>query len=183
MDKRARKDVRIQYRRKSDSFLMGVLGRIFGDHFLTSYWTTIGSTIYPPTIYDKDEDWGTVAWEMRHLSVVRHELVHVRQFQRLGFFLMLLLYVGPSPFLLLSSLILMWFTPFFLFPFLLSFVLAPLTVGFAWGRWYVEREAYATQISSERDAVWVANKLWDDYLRCWPKQWSYNWFMNNLNGS
>jgi len=60
--------------KKSDSKLMKLIGfilRPFNKRFMTSYTTTIGSTIYSPT--------GTV-----DARLLAHELVHVRQWKKWG---------------------------------------------------------------------------------------------------
>lgn len=59
--------------------------------YMTHYVTTLGHTIYVPDDFD---DWPpTRAWQ-----VLRHELVHVAQFERYGWALMILLYgVLPLP--------------------------------------------------------------------------------------
>ncbi len=60
------------------------------DRYLTSYVTTLGHTIYVPNDWDEWEPGGR--W-----AVLRHELVHVRQFERWGWPMMVLLY-GLVPF-------------------------------------------------------------------------------------
>lgn len=58
--------------------------------YLTRYVTTLGHTIYVP---DDFEDWEPArAWE-----ILRHEAVHVAQFERYGWVVMVLLY-GLLPF-------------------------------------------------------------------------------------
>src|SRR5262249_12378365 len=74
--------------------------------YLSHYVTTLGHTIYVPDDFDAwppDQAW----------QVLRHELVHVRQFERFGWALMILVY------------------GFF-----------PLPAGLAWGRARLEWEAY-----------------------------------------
>ncbi len=74
--------------------------------YLSEYVTTLGHTIYVPEGFD--------AWAPEHAwEVLRHELVHVRQFERFGWIGMILLY------------------GFF-----------PLPAGLAWGRARLEWEAY-----------------------------------------
>lgn len=74
--------------------------------YLSDYVTTLGHTIYVPDGFD--------AWAPAHaLEVLRHELVHVRQFERLGWWVMILVY---------------------------GFL--PLPAGLAWGRARLEWEAY-----------------------------------------
>lgn len=74
--------------------------------YLTQYVTTLGHTIYVPEGFDR--------WEPgQALSVLRHEMVHVAQFERWGFIGMVLLY---------------------------GFL--PLPAGLAYGRARLEWEAY-----------------------------------------
>lgn len=74
--------------------------------YLTRYVTTLGHTIYVPDDFDQ--------WEPgRAWQVLRHEAVHVAQFERFGWVGMVLLYV-----------------------------LFPLPLGLAYGRARLEWEAY-----------------------------------------
>ena len=76
------------------------------NRYLSHYVTTLGHTIYVP------DDWPE--WDPAHAwEVLRHELVHVAQFERFGWFGMLLIY------------------GFF-----------PLPAGLAYGRARLEWEAY-----------------------------------------
>ena len=97
-DLRAR-DPRVVVLRKGESRFCRVLDRAlrivtFGkqDRFLTSYTTTLGRRIYVP------DDWERYPAGDR-LCILRHELVHVRQFRRLTFPGMALVYLFlPLPF-------------------------------------------------------------------------------------
>jgi hypothetical protein len=74
--------------------------------YLTHYVTTLGHTIYVPDDFDR--------WDPAHAwEVLRHELVHVEQFERWGWIGMILIYG-----------------------------LFPLPAGLAWGRARLEWEAY-----------------------------------------
>lgn len=77
------------------------------DRYLTDYVTTFGRTIWVPANWERIPP-------LRRYEVLRHELVHVRQFERWGWCGMVFLYG--------------------LFPF---------PVGLAWGRARLEWEAYA----------------------------------------
>ena len=77
------------------------------NRYLSEYVTTLGRTIYVP------DDWQRVA-PLRRYVVLRHEVVHVRQFERFGWIGMVLIYG-----------------------------LFPLPAGLAWGRARLEWEAYA----------------------------------------
>lgn len=76
-------------------------------HYLTSYVTTLGQAIYLPGGWRQWDD------ASRYITL-RHEAVHLRQFRRLGFLLMALVYTLPL-----------------------------LPLGLAWGRARLEWEAYA----------------------------------------
>jgi hypothetical protein len=113
--------------------------------YLTHYVTTLGHTIYVP------EDWD--AWRPADAyRTLRHELVHVRQFERYGWAGMVLLYG-----------------------------LLPLPVGLAYGRARLEWEAYAEtlRVTAEVDGPEAArdSALHDmivrrftgpDYAWMWP---------------
>lgn len=77
------------------------------DRYLSDYVTTLGRTIYVPD--DWDEQPPGRRWE-----VLRHEAVHVRQFERWGWLVMILVYG-----------------------------ILPLPLGLAYGRARLEWEAYA----------------------------------------
>ncbi len=83
--------------------------------FMTRYVTTIGRTIYLPS------SWAERTPESRYVTL-RHEAVHLRQFQRYGLVLTALIYLLP---------------------------IAPL--GLAWGRARLEWEAYAETLRATRD--------------------------------
>lgn len=88
--------------------------------YLTHYVTTLGRTIYVPDDFDRwDPDH---AWE-----VIRHELVHVAQFERYGWAAMILIY---------------------------GFL--PLPAGLAYGRARLEWEAYRETLRSVAEAEGMA---------------------------
>lgn len=85
------------------------------DRYLTQYVTTLGATIWVPATWEQ--------WSPRsRYKVLRHELVHVRQFERYTWVGMVLLY------------------GFF-----------PLPAGLAWGRAVLEWEAYAVTLEVEAE--------------------------------
>lgn len=182
----------VRFVTKKDSLLMRLIGFLlspFNPRFLSSYWTTIGRTIYVPwRSADVLEDMGSPQWVRKNRRVIAHELVHVAQFERWGLLVMALLYLGPSPFVaILAPVLLVLGVPWFVL--LAVFVLlAPLSVGLAWGRWRVEREAYLSDMESlgiKPDSVLIANYsdlLWGEYLFCWPPSWSRSWFVRRLRG-
>jgi hypothetical protein len=88
--------------------------------YLTHYVTTLGHTIYVPDDFD--------AWRPeRAWEILRHEDVHVRQFERFGWIGMLLLYG-----------------------------LLPLPMGLAYGRARLEWEAYAETLRAVAEAEGIA---------------------------
>lgn len=84
--------------------------------FRTSYITTIGPVIAFPDSWPPDG----AALSYSQETVILHELVHVAQFKRWG--------LGSA-----------WVG---ILPMFCLYVLLPLPLGFAWGRWVLEREAY-----------------------------------------
>lgn len=116
------------------------------DRYLTDYVTTLGRTIYVP------EGWDGRGSALGRYTVLRHEAVHVRQFERYGWLGMVLLYG-----------------------------LLPLPAGLAWGRARLEWEAYAETlrvtaevrgIAAARDPRLhdeiVARFTGPDYAWMWP---------------
>ncbi len=88
--------------------------------YLTHYVTTLGHTIYVPDDFD--------GWHPDHAwQVLRHELVHVAQFERHGWALMVLLYGS-------------W----------------PLPAGLAWGRARLEWEAYRETLRAVAESEGMA---------------------------
>jgi hypothetical protein len=116
-------------------------GRASG--YASRYVTTLGRRIYVP------DDWAArPAWQ--RVEILRHELVHVRQFERYGFV-----------------------------PMTLAYLLLPLPIGLAWCRAALEKEAYAESLRAafERGgaeaALAMKPELVDrftgpDYLWMWP---------------
>lgn len=115
------------------------------DRYLTDYVTTLGHVIYVPE-----------GWESREagakLAVLRHELVHVAQFERYGTIGMSILYG-----------------------------LLPFPIGLAYGRARLELEAYVETIraTAEIDGIEAATSdalrefvverfVGPDYLFMWP---------------
>lgn len=107
------------------------------------YWTTLGRRIYFPS---------GVEDPYHHPQIMEHELVHVAQWDRWG-----------------------WF-------FVASYLLLPVPFGLAWFRWRWEREAYMVQLRSVRPEFLevqidrVVDRLWCDYLWTWPRPLMRRWF-------
>jgi hypothetical protein len=170
----------VTLKKKSDSWHQKVAGKLtspFNKRYMESYWTTLGSTIYVPTRYDNDKDWGSQDWINRHEPVIAHELVHVDQSRRWTVFVQALLYLGPSPFLAPVALAAWIFSyPLAMWLGIATLVLLPLSIGLAYGRWRIEREAYQVSRSYGRYHVRIAHVLWTEYLMTWPKSWAVKWF-------
>ena len=113
------------------------------NRYLSSFVTTIGRTIYLPS------DFGHWPRPERE-AILRHELVHVAQFERWG-----------------------------LVPMALAYVLLPLPIGLAWCRMRLEREAYEESlraayenggrpaVEAMRTAI-ISRFTSADYLWMWP---------------
>jgi hypothetical protein len=84
--------------RKSDSLWMkvcDVLLRVITlnqqDRFMSSYTTTIGTTVYTPKVWEDSQD------DLAKIITLRHERVHMRQRLRYGLFLYGVLYFLVLP--------------------------------------------------------------------------------------
>jgi hypothetical protein len=117
----------------------------FYPEFMTNLWTTIGSTIYYPTTVRSPITGG-------YHTIIKHEVVHVKQFKKYGI-------------------------PLFLFLYLLF----PLPSLFSYFRWKFEREAYFhADIKDEKDITRIVNILSKYYFYPWPKSWMHKWFTKEL---
>lgn len=116
--------------------LLGVLLKPICPAFMTSYWTTIGTTVYAPNI--------AMFYKISQIPVYAHELVHVYDWHRLGGVKFVLCYLFPqwlSIFSLFSlfAFINSWFLLFLVF----LLALAPWP---SFGRSKLEVRGYAFQI-------------------------------------
>jgi hypothetical protein len=126
------------------------------DRYLGGFVTTIGRTIYVPP------DWASWPADSR-VDVLRHELVHVAQFERYG-----------------------------LVPMAIAYLLLPLPVGLAWCRMRLEREAYEESMRAAferggKEAVLamragiLSRFTGPDYLWMWPFPGGlHRWFDRTL---
>lgn len=133
----------IRFVQKKDSKLMSFIG-FFNQSFMENFWTTVGQTIYTPVgvIIQNEED------KLTHRIAIEHEMVHVRQCNKLT-------------------------VPLFLF----LYFLVPLPIFFSYFRWRFEREAYLTQLKANvTDVEEVVDVLWNGYFYPWPKTWMKRWF-------
>lgn len=182
--------------KKSESVVMRSLGFIlkpFTPDFMERFWTTMGHTIYTPTRYDKDQTWGSSDWLNAHSATVEHELVHIRQFEKWSGPLMGIAYTGPSLYIGGAAL---WYPLgvwLFGWPWLglafigaLAVLLLPLSIGLAYGRWCIERQAYLVNIRVRTDPAerlrtidWIVETLWKNYMWTWPRAWARRWFREN----
>jgi hypothetical protein len=108
-------DKSISWHQRLFAAVLFVLSLGLARHYLTHVVTTIGRRIYVPRA------WGS--WpSARRAEILRHELVHVRQFERWG------------PLMLIA------------------YLLLPLPLGLAWCRMRIEREAYEESIRATWEA-------------------------------
>jgi hypothetical protein len=178
--------------KKSQSGLMRLIAKLpfIPESFMRRFWTTIGHKVYVPSVHDNDKDWGTVIWGQRNRVALSHERVHIVQVEKLSFPLFAILYVGPSAILapltilLIPTFLISWWIPIGLL--LSTLLLAPLSVGLAWGRWRIEREAYMVQMLTAdtanipNTARWIADTLYLDYFFTWPRKWASRWFLSEV---
>ncbi|MCC6806674.1 MAG: hypothetical protein IT381_04565 [Deltaproteobacteria bacterium] len=134
----------VWHQRLADRFLRVVwLGRM--KTYMDGYVTTFGRAIYVPSDFSQ---WPA----LRRWQTLRHELVHVEQYRRYGWVLMVIVYG-----------------------------LLPLPIGLAYGRARLEWEAYeetlrAVFVSEGRDAAHAPKLRMEivrrftgpDYLWMWP---------------
>lgn len=144
---------RLTVKRKEDSRLMRVLGRVMGERFRRYFWTTISSTTtWAPSSVDLDRLGAREAEEHgEHEVVLRHEATHARQAKK-----------WPG-----------WYQ--------VSYLLLPLPVLFAYFRFRWEREAMLVDIHSQTKTIEeVIHVLWHSYGWCWPRPWMRRWFTKRL---
>lgn len=173
------------------AFVLGILGN---KRFLQDYWTTIHHTLYVPTKYNNDLDWGTPEFRRRHDWLMAHEGTHAAQFEKY-WLLFNILYVGPAPFLApvvaLLWILCIWFPLWVpaLIVTLVMLALTPLTAGFAYFRWLLEREAYLPRMIQlhRKDPKkgmeylnGVVRNLKYDYVFTWPEKKMKVWFLRQL---
>ena len=134
----------VEFVSKENSLLMRLIG-FFWPAFMTNVWTTIGNKIYYPKTVKSP-------LAIKNYPIIRHEVVHVKQFKKYG--------VGP---------------------FLFLYLLCPLPFLFSYFRWKFEREAYFyANIKNERDIDRIVDVLGKYYLYPWPKKWMRKWFITEL---
>ena len=134
----------VEFIKKENSLLMKLIG-FFWPAFMTNVWTTIGNKIYYPNTVKSP-------LAIKNYPIIKHEVVHVKQFKKYGVGLFLFLYL-----------------------------LCPLPFLFSYFRWKFEREAYFyANIKNERDIDRVVDVLGKYYLYPWPKKWMRKWFVTEL---
>lgn len=110
--------------------------------FLSQYYTTIGYTVYVPEAWGKDTD------RAKYVAL-RHERVHMRQYERLGGFLFALTYLLPY-----------------------------LPLGLAYGRARLEWEAYEETMRASVDVAGADILLSDGFRNYIVSQFTgpaYGW--------
>lgn len=158
--------------------------------YMTSYWTTIGSTVAVPARRADVDDFGAKSWAVRNILTMRHEARHVRSFRRLTAPVFVTRYLGPSVTLGLPALVvclilglcgLGWLP--LLVAAVATVVLAPLTGGLAIGRAIEEWDAFeeAVRLNGRSYAERVADMLWRDYFFTVPRSWTMRHFAKKLD--
>jgi hypothetical protein len=72
--------------KKSDSWWLSLFGKVIGQQFMSNYVTTIGNTVYVPSLWN---GWGPAT----KCALLRHERVHMRQARKLSFPVFAFLYM------------------------------------------------------------------------------------------
>jgi hypothetical protein len=135
----------VEFINKQNSLLMRFIS-LFYPAFMTNLWTTIGNKIYYP-----NTERSPLA--IKNYAIIKHELIHVKQFKKYG-------------------------VPLYLF----LYLLCPLPFLFSYFRWKFEREAYLhANIQTEEDIDKVVNLLNKYYLYPWPKKWMRAWFIEQFH--
>lgn len=168
--------LKIKY--KDESLLMKILGKImfFNKNFMTSYTTTVGSTVYYPN---------SNFVKARPISasvILLHELVHIYDSNRLTFPLFTFLYASPQLLALLFFPLLFVSWKIALFALLFA---APLPSYF---RMYFEKRAYLTSlyalnaVGKKLNFNPALDKQRDDFLTQFKtSSYYFMWPFGNLN--
>lgn len=163
----------IRFADKAKSPLMRVLGWLLaivtlGRARFDGYWTTIGNRVWMPMH----------AWRgpmLNFREVIEHEAHHVAQFRRAG--------LGSA-----------WLGVVVIAP---LYLLLPVPVGLAWGRWRIERTAYVAGAMAALDRLYPnhiapvdsLDAIADEYAAsvsgpsygwAWPRRWARRWFLKAL---
>lgn len=122
---------------KDESFFMKLIGKIlvFNPSFMTGYTTTIGHTIYfPKASYLK-------AHPVSAKVTVLHELVHIKDYEKLGALRFILMYLFPQVLALLAI------PAFFLLPWWVAILFLAFAAPIpAYGRMQLELKAYTFSV-------------------------------------
>lgn len=124
----------------SASKLVKFLRAVGCGRFVAGRYFTVRRTIYYPDLFPP----------ARCPETVEHEMVHVDQWERLGFL-----------------------------PFLCLYFLVPLPVLFS-GRWFIEREAYLVELKYGVPVDRIVEELWTGYTWPWPKALMRRWFQEKV---
>lgn len=132
---------------------MRLLG-LFSKKFMERFWTTSGHTIFVPSRYDNDPDWGYADWQERHSTLIDHELTHIQQYERLGAILYTFLYLFP-----------------------------PCLFAWGRWRLEREAYLVNIQRAPKSERLYVIERivesLWTNYFWTWPKSWMRKWFQEH----
>lgn len=182
------------------AWFLHVTGLLHKKDFFERFWTTFDHTIGVRTSLDISKR----GWQKGHERTIKHEKIHIWRKEKVGSFLYSTLYVGPSVTVWLPLSVISGSASMFMdyphwivgwVPVILMVLCLPLTFGLAWGRFFIEREAYLTRVwaaheyqpgstrltvkgpKGRRHAIQnIANSLVNNYAWTWPKSWIISWF-------
>jgi hypothetical protein len=165
------------------AWLVAVLFIMDRKTFMERFWTTWDHTIGFRIGLTLEE-------AKKHVNTVDHELVHIWRKEKWGGFIYSTAYVGPSvtiflPVAAISSIVHVFVEYSWVWTWascgLVLFFL-PLSIGLAYGRFFIEREAYMVQITRAGDAYRsreiqrVVYTLKKNYALTYPVSWMRSWF-------
>lgn len=164
-------------------WLVSILQIMDQNLFMKNFWTTWDHTIGFPTRL-------TLERAQKYTDIIDHELIHIWRKEQWGGFLYSTAYIGPSitiflPLLIISSLLHVFITyPWFWTWILLGLTMLclPLSIGLAYGRFFIEREAYMVSIARSsnenrsEEIQRVVNTLKNNYAWTYPTKWMSSWF-------
>jgi hypothetical protein len=165
--------------------LLAVLRIMPYDTFMTGFWTTFRNVVGYRTTLTRSQA------EVSHVAI--HEAIHVWRWEKWGLLVYATAYIGPSitimlPLLLLSVVLAASHVVSWLFVLACAIWLVgllPLSAGLAYGRWFIEREAYLVQLffatSRAKEIERIVESLWKNYAWTWPRKWMRRWFQNECD--
>ena len=148
----------ITFKKKGSSLLMKIFAILlmpFSPHFMTSYWTTIFTTIYVPdfTVFDDK-------FYEQYKTIIVHERRHILDFKKYHI-LFILSYLFPPAFLAYGRFV--WERRAYLDELDVVALQFPA---------HSREKQLRDQIDGIAEVLSSAGYLW-----CWPKKWIRRWFL------